>query len=160
MIKKAIEDRACLTGTYFSFRVRFAPHALGRDERSAQTVIAFEYRGMTTGRSNWVALAVDRLRGLQRVSDPWRSGHLEKARQFHLTDIETAVDSRWGRPKPSHEEPRQLTVTQRERELSATFPAPTRPPRAPNPEELPTASESSSLTARSPASRRPGKFPK
>jgi|tagenome__1003787_1003787.scaffolds.fasta_scaffold20358206_2 hypothetical protein len=30
IIKQAIHDRACLTGTHVEFRVPFAPHVLGR----------------------------------------------------------------------------------------------------------------------------------
>ena len=32
IIKRAIQDRVCLSGSHVGFRVRFAPHALGRDE--------------------------------------------------------------------------------------------------------------------------------
>ena len=49
VIKRAIRERTCLAGTHASFRVRFAPHALGRDENGQQIVVAFEYGGMTLG---------------------------------------------------------------------------------------------------------------
>jgi glutamine amidotransferase-like uncharacterized protein len=43
MVKRAIEDRACLSGTHVEFRVRFAPHALGRDKHGKHIPGAFEY---------------------------------------------------------------------------------------------------------------------
>ena len=92
MIKHAIQDRVCLSGTHVEFRVRFAPHALGRDENGKRSVFAFEYGGLTLGRPHWVCFALDRLRGLQRTRDPWRSGSLESRPQFDLTEIEAAVD--------------------------------------------------------------------
>jgi hypothetical protein len=95
VIEQAIRDRACLSGTHVAFRVRFAPHALGRDENGRLSVIAFEYGGMTLGRAHWVCFAVDRLRGLQRTGDPWRSSCLEGRPQFNLTEIEVAVDDSW-----------------------------------------------------------------
>ena len=55
-IKQAIKDRACLSGTHVEFRVRFAPHALGRDKSGQHSVIAFEYGGMTLGQPPWVVL--------------------------------------------------------------------------------------------------------
>jgi hypothetical protein len=99
IIKQAILDRACLTGTHVSFRVRFAPNLLGRDKQGTQIVIAFEYGGMTMGRPNWVGFEVHRLHGLQRVSDRWRNGSRESARHFDLTEIEATVDDHWGMPK-------------------------------------------------------------
>ena len=93
MIRRAIEERACLSGTHVAFRVRFAPHALGRDENGRQSVLAFEYGGLTLGRPHWVCFVVDRLRGLQRTGDPWRSGSPESRPQFDLTEIEAAVDT-------------------------------------------------------------------
>jgi hypothetical protein len=95
IIKRAIRDRACLSGTYAQFRVRFAPHALGRDENGGHTVFAFEYGGLTLGQAHWVCFVVDRLRGLRRTGDPWRSGSLESRPQFDLTEIEVAVDDSW-----------------------------------------------------------------
>jgi hypothetical protein len=50
MIKRAIQHRACLSGTHVEFRVRFAPHILGRDENGRHIVFAFEYGGLTLGR--------------------------------------------------------------------------------------------------------------
>ena len=47
MIKRAIQHRACLSGTHTEFRVRFAPHVLGRDENGRHIVLAFEYGGQT-----------------------------------------------------------------------------------------------------------------
>lgn len=95
MIKCAIRDRVCLSGTHVSFRVRFAPHALGRDGAGRQIVIAFEYGGLTLGRAHWMWFAVDRLRGLKRTCDPWRSGSVESRPQFDLMEIEAAVDNSW-----------------------------------------------------------------
>jgi hypothetical protein len=92
MIKRAIRDRACLSGTHVEFRVRFAPHALGRDGEGRHIVLAFEYGGLTLGRCHWMSLAVDRLRDLQPTGDPWRSGARESRPRFDLTDIEAAVD--------------------------------------------------------------------
>ena len=94
-IKRAIQDRACLSGTHVQFRVRFAPHALGRDEKGRRSVIAFEYGGLTLGRPNWACFVVDRLRGLQRIGDPWRSGSPESRPECDLTEIEAAVDESW-----------------------------------------------------------------
>lgn len=93
MIKRAIQERACLSGTHASFRVRFAPHALGRDEKGRHIVVAFEYGGVTTGRAHWMWFEVERLRDLQRTGDPWRSGPRESSPQFDLTEIEAAVDN-------------------------------------------------------------------
>jgi hypothetical protein len=53
MIKRAICDRACLSGSHGTFRVRFAPHALGRDENARHIVFAFEHGGLT-----WASLTV------------------------------------------------------------------------------------------------------
>jgi hypothetical protein len=101
VIERAIRDRACLSGTHVAFRVRFAPHALGCDENGRRSVFAFEYGGLTLGRPHWVCFAVDRLHGLRRTGDPWRSGRLESRPQFDLTEIEVAVDDSWsGRRKP------------------------------------------------------------
>jgi hypothetical protein len=91
MIKLAIHNRACLSGTHVAFRVRFAPHALGRDENGRSVVYAFEYGGLTLGRPHWIWFVVDRLRDLRRTGDPWRSGSLESRPQFDLTDIEASV---------------------------------------------------------------------
>jgi hypothetical protein len=91
IIKQAIHDRACLSGTHVEFRVRFAPHALGHDENGRHIVLAFEYGGLTLGRAHWVCFAAHRLRGLQRTGDPWRSGSLESRPQVDLRDIEAAV---------------------------------------------------------------------
>jgi hypothetical protein len=60
MIKQAIQDRACLSGKHVEFRVRFAPHALGRDENGQHIVFGFEYGGLTLGRAHWVCFAVQR----------------------------------------------------------------------------------------------------
>ena len=87
----------CLSGTHVEFRVRFAPHALGRDENGRHVVVGFEYGGMTLGGTQWVCFAVHRLRRLQRTGDPWRSGPLERRPQFYLTEIEAAVDASWSR---------------------------------------------------------------
>jgi hypothetical protein len=160
VIKQAIRDRACLSGTHSSFRVRFAPHALGYDERGTPTVVGFEYGGLTIGRANWMAFTVDRLHSLKRVRDPWRSGPPEGARRFKLTDIQAAVDDRWGRPKLLEEESRRPAVTQREDEPAAPSPAPTPFRLSPNPGELPAASESSALTDRPPPSHRPDRLPR
>lgn len=92
VIKQAIRDRACLSGTHVEFRVRFAPHALGRNENGRTVVYAFEYGGLTLGRAHWVWFGVDRLRGLRRTADPWRSGALHSRPPFDLTEIEAAVD--------------------------------------------------------------------
>ena len=95
MIKCAIQDRACLSGTHVEFRVRFAPHALGRDESGKRSVLAFEYGGLTLGRPHWVCFVVDRLRRLQRTGDPWRTGSLASRPQFDLTELEAAIDNSW-----------------------------------------------------------------
>lgn len=98
VIERAIQDRACLSGTHLAFRVRFAPHALGRDENGRRSVFALEYGGLTLGRPHWVCFAVDRLRGLQRAgNDPWRTDSLESRPPFGLTEIEAAVDDSWVR---------------------------------------------------------------
>jgi hypothetical protein len=94
-IIRAIQDRACLSGTHVAFRVRFAPHALGRDEQGKRSVLAFEYGGMTLGRPHWVFFVVDRLRSLQRTEDPWRTGPLESRPRLNLTEIEAAIDDWW-----------------------------------------------------------------
>ena len=95
IIKRAIQDRVCLTGTHVEFRVRFAPHALGRAESGKLSMLAFEYGGLTLGRAHWVCFAVHRLRGLQPTADPWRSGSPEGRPPFELTDIEAAVADSW-----------------------------------------------------------------
>ena len=92
VIKCAIQDRVCLSGTHVSYRVRFAPHALGRDENGRLVVFGFEYGGMTLGRAHWVCFAVHRLRGLQRNEDAWRSGSVESRPLLGLADIEAGVD--------------------------------------------------------------------
>src|SRR3954447_17806818 len=92
IIKQAIHDRACLSGTHVQFRVRFAPHVLGRDENGRHMVFAFEYGGLTLGRAHWMCFAVHRLRGLQRTADLWQSGSLASRPQFDLTEIEAAVN--------------------------------------------------------------------
>jgi len=97
MIKRAIQGRVCLSGTHVEFRVRFAPHALGRDENGRRSVFALEYGGMTLGRPHWVCFAVDRLRSLRQTGDPWRTGSLTSRPQFYLTEIEVAVDDCWVR---------------------------------------------------------------
>jgi hypothetical protein len=99
MIKRAIQDRACLSGTHVEFRVRFAPHALGRDESGKRSVLAFEYGGLTLGQPRWVCFAVDRLRGLKRTNDPWRSGSLESMPQFDLSELDVAVDDSWSKKR-------------------------------------------------------------
>jgi hypothetical protein len=91
-IRRAIQDRACLSGTHVQFRVRFAPHALGRDEEGRHIVFAFEYGGLTLGRSHWMWFDVDRLRDLRPTEDPWRSGPLDSRPRLDLTDIEAAVN--------------------------------------------------------------------
>ena len=91
MIKSAIHDRVCLSGTHVEFRVRFAPHALGRDENGRPIVFGFEYGGLTLRRAHWVCFAVHRLRNLKRTADPWRSGTPENRPQFALMDIEAGV---------------------------------------------------------------------
>jgi hypothetical protein len=101
IIKRAIHDRACLSGRHLEFRVRFAPHALGRDDTGRRVVFALEYGGLTLGRPHWVWFGVDRLRVLERTGDPWRSGALGSRPQFDLTEIEAAVDdtsSNWSTP--------------------------------------------------------------
>ena len=102
VIRRAIQDRACLSGTHVGFRVRFAPHALGRDENGRHIVIALEYGGLTLGELHWVYFVVDRLRGLQQTEDPWRTGPLESRPQFDLTEVEAAIDDSWSKKrKPS-----------------------------------------------------------
>ena len=98
-IKRAIRDRVCLSGTHVQFRVRFAPHALGRDENGRYSVFAFEYGGLTLGQPHWVCFLVDRLRGLQRTRDPWCSGSLESRPQLGLTEIEAAIDESWSKKR-------------------------------------------------------------
>jgi hypothetical protein len=102
IIRRAIRDRMCLSGTYAAFRVRFAPHALARDENGRQIVVAFEYGGMTLGRAQWACFEVHRLRALQPNGDRWRSSLVESRPQFDLTEIEVAVDDSWsGKPAPA-----------------------------------------------------------
>jgi hypothetical protein len=91
MIRRAIQDRACLSGFHVEFRVRFAPHALGRDEHGRHIVIALEYGGLTLG-LHWVYFVVDRLCGLQQTEDPWRTGPLKSRPKFNLTEIEASID--------------------------------------------------------------------
>jgi len=91
MIMRAIQHRACLSGTHAEFRVPFAPHVLGRDKNGRHIVLAFEDGGLTLGRAHWVCFAVHRLRGLQRTGDPWRIGYLESRPQVGLKGIEAAV---------------------------------------------------------------------
>lgn len=97
VIERAIRDRACLSGKHVEFRVRFAPHVLGRDERGRHVVLAFEYGGLTLGRAHWVCFELHRLRGLRRTGDPWRTASMERRPQFALTEIEAAVDDSWSR---------------------------------------------------------------
>lgn len=66
-------------GKHVEFRVRFAPHALGRDQNGRHVVLAFEYGGLTLGRAHWACLLLHRLRGLQRTGDPWRTDSMEQA---------------------------------------------------------------------------------
>src|SRR6476661_7128925 len=87
LITRAIQDRVCLRGTHYQFRVRFAPHALGRDEKGRRSVIAFEYGGLTLGRPNWVCLVVARLHGLQQTGEPWPSDCLKSRPHCDLTEI-------------------------------------------------------------------------
>jgi hypothetical protein len=94
IIKQAIHDRACLSGTHVEFRVRFAPHVLGRDKNGRHIVFGFEYGGLTLGKPHWMWFPVDRLRGLRRNADPWCTGSLNSRPQFDLTEIEAAVDDR------------------------------------------------------------------
>ena len=101
-IKRAIQDRACLSGTHVAFRVRFAPHALGRDEKGRHIVFAFEYGGLTVGQSHWMWFAVDRLRDLQPTEDSWRSGSPDSKPRFGLTDVEAAVDESSSMPIGRH----------------------------------------------------------
>ena len=96
-IIRAIQDRACLSATHVEFRVRFAPHALGRDETGKRSVFAYEYGGLTLHRPHWVYFVVDRLRALRRTGDPWRTGPLETRPQVDLTEIEAAIDASWMR---------------------------------------------------------------
>ena len=107
MIKRAIQDRACLRGSHMEFRVRFAPHALGRDENGRHIVIAFEYGGLTLGQQHWVCFVVDRLRGLQQTADPWRTGPLQSRPQSNLTEIEAAIDDSWSKTR----QPSRFNVT-------------------------------------------------
>ena len=96
-IISAIQDRACLSGTHFGFRVRFAPHAFGRDENGRRSVFAFEYGGLTLGRPRWICFAADRLRGLRRTGDSWPIISLESRPRVNLTEIEAAIDASWMR---------------------------------------------------------------
>jgi hypothetical protein len=98
LIKLAIQDRMCLSGRYHEFRVRFAPHALGRDAYGRHIVAAFEYGGLTLGTPNWVSFTLDRLRRLQITEDPWRTGPLANRHQFGITQIEVSVDASWRGP--------------------------------------------------------------
>jgi hypothetical protein len=97
MITSAIQDRVCLSGSHVEFRVRFAPHALGRDENGRHSVFAFEFGGLTLHRPHWVWFVVDRLRALQRTDDLWRTGPLRTRPKVDLTEIETAIDASWMR---------------------------------------------------------------
>ena len=106
-LRRAIQDRVCLSGTHVGFRVRFAPHALGRDENGRHIVIAFEYGGLTLGQPHWVYFVVDRLRGLQQTEDPWRTGPLESRPELNLTEIEAAIDDSWSKTR----QPSRLDVT-------------------------------------------------
>lgn len=94
IIKRAIHERHCLSGTHAEFRVRFAPHALRRDENGRPIVFGFEYGGLTLGRAHWVCFAVHRLRGLEPNEDPWRSGSPESRPKFGPTGIETGISTR------------------------------------------------------------------
>jgi hypothetical protein len=96
LIKRAIQDRICLSGRHYAFRVRFAPHALGRDWHGTNIVAAFEYGGMILNQAHWMTLVLDRLHGLQINRDPWRTGPLESRQQFGITQLEVAVDTSWG----------------------------------------------------------------
>jgi hypothetical protein len=93
MIKLAIHDRGCLSGSHQAFRVRFAPHALGRDGKGRHIVFAFEYGGLTLGKPHWMWFPVNRLRGLQRNADPWCTGSPERRPPLDLSEIEAAVDA-------------------------------------------------------------------
>jgi len=53
-VKHAIQKRACLSQGYAQFRVRFRPHALGRDDTGRALVVALEYGDMMWGRAHWV----------------------------------------------------------------------------------------------------------
>lgn len=101
MIRRAIQGRACLSGKHVEFRVSFAPHARGRDEKGRRIVVAFEYGGLTLGRAHWVCFALHRLRSLQRTGDPWRNGSLEGKPQFDLTEIEATVNDTAFLTKPT-----------------------------------------------------------
>ncbi len=98
IIKRTIQERRCLSGTHVEFRVRFAPHVLGRDENGGPIVFGFEYGGLTIGRAHWVCFAVHRLRGLKLNADPWRSGSLESRPHFDPTEIEAGVDDSFSPP--------------------------------------------------------------
>lgn len=99
MIACAIQNRVCLSGSHVAFRVRFAPHALGRDENGRHSVFAFEYDGLTLGRPHWVYFVVDRLRGLKRNADPWRPGSLESRPQLRLTEILATTGDSWSKKR-------------------------------------------------------------
>jgi hypothetical protein len=92
IIKRAIQDRACLSGTYATYRMRFAPHTLGYDDEGEHVVVAFEFGGRVTGQAEWMCFSVDRLRGIQRTADPWRGGFWEGRPKLDLRDVEAAVD--------------------------------------------------------------------
>jgi hypothetical protein len=97
MIRGAIEPRGCLSGRHATFRVRFAPHVLGRDERGRYVVVASEYGGLTIGGTRWMHLMADRLRELQPNGDPRRTGRVESRRQFKLAQVVAAADPSWMR---------------------------------------------------------------
>jgi hypothetical protein len=97
MIRGAIERRGCLSGRHATFRVQFAPHVLGRDERGRYVVVAFEYGGLTVGGMRWMHLMADRLRELQPKGDPWRTGPVESRPQFKLAQVVVAVNPSWMR---------------------------------------------------------------
>jgi hypothetical protein len=98
LIKRAIENRICPTGRHYEFRVRFAPHAVGRDQNHRYVVIAFEYGGLTLGKPKWVTLVPSRLRELRANGDPWRTGPLASRPSFRIFRVEVAVDASWSGP--------------------------------------------------------------
>jgi len=77
LIRQAITDRCCLTGSYDGRIRHFAPHAIGQGEDGQANVLAFQYAGQSMTDlppgGEWRCFRVDGLSGVRRNDDRWHS---------------------------------------------------------------------------------------
>src|SRR4051812_607515 len=95
IIRRAIADKASVTGEYESYIQLFSPHALGRDAGGDATVVAFQYGGGTPAGlpvgGAWRSYLVPRLRQVRRNNDKWVAGPLGGKPLHVLKTIDIAV---------------------------------------------------------------------